>query len=296
MINIRKKKKLLILGGSSLLSYIWCNAVCEEFDIYLSNNIKITSYLKFPVLKINLNSPENFAKILRQFSIDIVLNTIGLTNVEECENDLDKAYFLNAVLPGKIAKACFINETKLIHISTDHLYSNENKLHSEEDKVSLVNAYAKSKYEGEISALSNFSSALICRTNFFGYGPPHKNSFSDWIIKSSILNKVITLHNDVFYTPISGIYLANYAHKLIDNNCFGVYNISSNTLISKYQFGIGLSKLLGISSENIISGSIKSRDELMLRPTSMGLCNKKISEELKISIGGFQDQIKSIIS
>ena len=64
MINIRKKKKLLILGGSSLLSYIWCNAVCEEFDIYLSNNIKITSYLKFPVLKINLNSPENFAKIL----------------------------------------------------------------------------------------------------------------------------------------------------------------------------------------------------------------------------------------
>ena len=74
-------------------------------------------------------------------------------------------------MPGRIAKACFLSEIKLIHISTDHLYSNENKLHSEGDEVSLVNIYAKSKYEGEINASNNFPSTLICRTNFFGYGP-----------------------------------------------------------------------------------------------------------------------------
>ena len=119
--------------------------------------------------------------------------------------------------------------------------------------------------------------------------------FSDWIIKSSISRKVITLHNDVFYTPISGKSLAYYAHKLINKNCSGIYNISSNSLISKYEFGMALSKLMGISSDNILSGSIKNRAELKFRPTSMGLSNKKISKELKVYIGSFQDQIETII-
>ena len=56
-----------------------------------------------------------------------------------------------------------------------------------------------------------------------------------------------------------------------------------------------LSKLMGISSENILSGSIKNRPELNFRPTSMGLSNKKISKELKVYIGSFQDQIESMI-
>ena len=73
--------------------------------------------------------------------------------------------------------------------------NNENKKHKETDRVTLINIYSKSKYQGEIEVLSNNSSALVCRTNFFGYGPPHKLSFSDWIINSSRDQKEITLFN-----------------------------------------------------------------------------------------------------
>ena len=122
----------------------------------------------------------------------MLINMIGLTSVEECEAKPDKAYFLNATLPGIIAKACSFSNTKIIHISTDHYFCDENKKHKETDEVTLVNIYSKSKYKGEIEVLSNNSSALICRTNFFGYGPPHKLSFSDWIINSSkIIRKLL---------------------------------------------------------------------------------------------------------
>ena len=293
--NKNIKKRILILGGSSLLSFLLTISLKNEFEIFLVNNKRGTKYMNFPVLKVNLNSPDNLSKLLETYSIDLVINTIGLTNVEECQSDPDNAFFLNSVLPEKISKGCFLSGKKLVHISTDHFFADEDKLHTEEDEVSLLNIYAKSKYHGEINVLAESHSALICRTNFFGYGPPHKNSFSDWIIKSSNLGESIILHNDVFYTPVSGLNLAKLILKLVNLNSFGIYNISSDNLISKYDFGLKLCELLNISKKNIFSGSIKTRKDLLLRPTSMGLSNSKITKKLKESIGGYEDQILSII-
>ena len=98
------------------------------------------------------------------------------------------------------------------------MFDDENILYSEEDEVKLVNVYAKSKYEGELEVLSNCKASIICRTNFFGYGPAHKNSFSQWIEESVKNNQKIVLFNDVFFTPVSGKNLAFYAHKLLENN------------------------------------------------------------------------------
>ena len=288
------RKKILMLGGASLLSFLWCKKVNLKYEIFLVNNQKQTNYLNLQVLSVNLFSKEEIIRILEDFSIDIVVNTVGLTNVEKCEEDPDKAYALNAALPELVAEVCFLLGKKFIHISTDHFFENEQKLHSEDDKVSLLNTYAKSKYEGELRVLHKFPSALICRTNFFGYGPPHKLSFSDWIIKSSYMRNTITLHNDVYFTPINGGLLAILAHRLIDLNCYGVYNISSKKRISKYDFGILLCKLLKLKCNNIYSGSIFQRNDLMLRPTSMSLSNKKLLEKLKIEIDPLEHQIKNM--
>ena len=65
-----------------------------------------------------------------------------------------EAFRLNSHLPGIIANACNFTNTKLIHISTDHLFDDQNNLYSEEDEVRLLNIYAKSKYEGELEVLT----------------------------------------------------------------------------------------------------------------------------------------------
>ena len=199
----------------------------------------------------------------------IVVNMIGLTSVEKCQKDPLKAFYLNSKLPGIIARGCEISNTKFIHISTDHFFDDENILHSEEDKVSLLNIYAESKFSGENNVLKNNPRSLVCRTNFFGFGPPHKDSFSDWIIKSIKSRKKITLHNDVYITPVNGSVLANIANKLVQSNFYGIYNISASEKISKYDFGILLSKKLNISSENLFSASILDRVDLVKRPRSM---------------------------
>ena len=175
-----------------------------------------------------------------------------------------------------------------------YLFKDENFKHKENDEVSLLNIYAKSKFNGELEVLKNMPSALICRTNFFGKGPPHKLSFSDWIIKSSKEKKKITLHNDVYFTPISGNNLVYFAHKLLDSNFSGIFNICSNEVLSKYEFGMLLCKTLNISSEHINSGPISSRLELTIRPTSMALSSNKLLSKLKLPIQPIVDQIKSL--
>ena len=289
-----QKLNLLILGGSSLLSFLWCKATYKNFNIYLSQHQKDISYLNFPILNLNLDNFRSLASDISKNEIDIVVNTIGLTNVELCEAQIDKAYYLNAKLPGIIAKACQFTNTKLIHISTDHFFEKENKIHTEEDEVGLLNIYSKSKYQGEIEVLSNLSTSLICRTNFFGYGPTYKLSFSDWIIKSCLCNKKIVLFNDVYISPLCGKNLALLSLELLKLNCKGIYNLSSDDAITKFAFGILLCKLLGISNTNIKCGSINDRKDLIQRPNSMALSNLKASTALNKAFGKVSKQILDI--
>ena len=175
------------------------------------------------------------------------------------------------------------------------MFDDQNILHSEEDEVRLINVYAKSKYEGELEVLYNCQSCIICRTNFFGYGPVHKNSFSEWIEESAKNNKKIVLFKDVFYTPVSGKNLAFYAHKLLENNFSGIFNISSDKKISKFEFGQLLCDKLNIPSYSILPGSIDDRSDLVKRPKSMSLSNAKLTKAIKNQNLGIEIQIGSIL-
>lgn len=289
-----KKPRLLILGGSSLLAYLLSKEADKKFEILLTKNKREINYMNYKIMDINLYSSDTLSNSLYENGIDIVLNTIGLTNVERCEAETNLAYELNTFLPRKIAQACKKNQSKLIHISTDHLFGNEDKMFTEKDEVKLMNTYAKSKYEGEIEVLSSFPSALICRTNFFGYGPPHKESMSDWIINSIKNKKQISLFNDVSFTPVEGKFLAKIIHKLLDFNCKGIYNISSDKKITKYEFGLNLCKNLNLPNTFIKSISIKERLDLIQRPLSMALSNKKLTDKIKYNVGSIDKHLLNI--
>ena len=291
----KNKKKLLILGGSSLLAYLWVKKVRHIYEIYITKNKNCINHMGLETIEIDLFAINSVKRVLEFYDIDIVLNCIGLTNIEDCEKKPIEAFKLNSHLPGIIANACNFTNKKLIHISTDHLFDNINILHSEEDEVKLVNVYAKSKYEGELEVLKNCQSSIICRTNFFGYGPLHKNSFSQWIEKSAKNHQKIVLFEDVYFSPVSGGNLAIFAHELLENNYSGIFNISSNKKISKFEFGKLLCNKLNIPSNTILPGSIDDRSDLVRRPKSMSLSNKKLTKAINNQNLSIENQIESIL-
>lgn len=286
-------KRVLFYGGASLLSNIWSRYWKEDHIVYLGLHkrwIEIDGTISIQLSQ-NLEELKN---VVKNHKIDIIINCAGLTSVEECEINSDKAYYLNGYLPGEIAKITSKLKVKLIHISTDHLFSGGKKKEDETSPIKPLNIYAKSKAIGDQEVQKYDDLALIIRTNFFGSGPIYKPSFSDTIISSLKNNKKIFLFNNVYFTPIHVFELANQIINLIDLNASGIFNISSNERITKFDFGILIAKKFNLNKSLINSIPIEEKN-LVIRPKDMSLSNFKLKNLLNTDIKPLPIQLDYMI-
>ena len=285
-------KNILFYGGSSLLANMWVNVIIGEKKIFLTEHNQKLKSKGVTIIKINKTSFKDVNKILKKYKIDILINCVGLTNIEICEKHKKKSDYLNSKIPVILAKSCGSSGVKFIHISTDHLFDGKKTNYIESDIPNPLNNYAKSKLEGEKKVLSENKNALIIRTNFFGNGPSHRFSFSDLIINNLKQNRNVHLFTDVFYTPIIIDELVRITNKLIENKKSGIYNVVSNEMLSKYDFGIMLATYLDLPKGLVKKSSLRKREDLVRRPLNMSLSCKKVEKELNLKILPLKEQIK----
>ena len=171
------------------------------------------------------------------------------------------------------------------------MLSGKNQMSFEDEIAIPVNIYAKTKYQGELKVQNNCKSALIVRTNFFGWGTKYRRSFSDFILNSLTNNNEVELFKDVFYTPILIDELASRAHQLIDMDALGVYNIVGNERLSKYEFGLKLAKFYELDTGLIKAINLENKTKLKKRPKDMSLSNRKLCDTLKCEIPSIDEQI-----
>ena len=268
---------ILFAGGSSLLASSWIRSLDHNYNYILSTHKKKIKNKKFRVISLDYSTVDQVLSQLKKHNVKILINCIGLTNVEECETHPDKALNSNTYIPKVLSKACDEGNIKFVHISTDHLYDGKKSYYSEKTPKSPLNIYGETKSKAEDEVLKNNKKSIIIRTNFFGWGPSYKNSFSDKILKHLEAEKKIDLFGDVFYTPISIDELKKQILNLIELNASGIFNVSSNERISKYDFGCRIARIFGYSTDLIINSSIDNCKGLVLRPKDMSLSNHKLT-------------------
>lgn len=241
-------KNVLVLGASGLLGAYVSQALMEQEDLVvcLQSRNRQESFRVFnPV-----NQEELFGD-LSDIKPDVIVNLIAMTNVDECEFNVNEAYRVNTLLPENLSRwiSNYSPKTHLIHISTDHVYTQQG--YQYEKEVNPSNVYSLSKYAGEL-ALKQVKNITILRTNFFGPSfNLHRKSFSDWIYESLRDHMRIKLANDIFFNPVSLIFLASSISRLISSPLYGIYNIGSRAGMSKYDFGVQFSKALGFGQHLI---------------------------------------------
>jgi len=287
---MKERTRVLITGGTGLLAVSWA--------FYNNKNFSITSLLhkrkilldgvKF--ISAQINSPAKCIKLIEKFRPEIIIHTAGLSNVEICESNPISARHLNVEIAYNIATACSKKGVRLVHISTDHLFSGKYPYSSETDLTKPLNNYAKSKFEGEEEVLRAYRDSLIVRTNFFGWGTDYRTSFSDLIINSLRNNKDIGLFSDVFFTPISIKELSKAVHELLNKNISGVYNIVGSERLSKYDFGIQIAMCFNLDKHLIKKININSQN-LVIRPKDMSLSNEKLLKIIDYKIPDLSCQL-----
>tara|TARA_B110000046_G_scaffold65207_1_gene72683 strand:- start:2990 stop:5056 length:2067 start_codon:yes stop_codon:yes gene_type:complete len=287
-------KTVVFTGGSSLLAQSWIKQNYPECYFILALHQRKLEHSKHKTIYLNYDSVDLIAKELHAVKADIVINCIGLTSVESCEEYPELAKQINVEVASNIATACLEMKIKLVHISTDHLFDGSTAFADEKVSFSAVNIYGKTKGEGEKAILRSNPNALIIRTNFFGWGPEYKASFSDKILKSLENNKSSNLFSDVYYTPISVKTLSEKINILIEKEAKGVFNVCSNERITKYQFGLMIAKAFGYPIKLIQKTSIENAVNLIVRPKDMSLSNHKLCTFLDSSVPSIEQQIHQL--
>lgn len=287
-------KNILLFGGASMLAHMWANNWKDKYNIFLGINKRSSENIGVKSIQLSDHNVE-LESLIKELKIDVIINCSGLTGVEECENNPKKAEELNTLLPGQLSKVCLNTGAKLVHISTDHLFSGLNKNMNELSEVIPLNTYAKSKYLGECNVIENNENALIIRTNFYGIGPSYRPSFSDRIISSLKLNREIHLFDNVYYTPILIDELTKIVELLLKKNKKGIFNVSSNERITKFNFGILLAEKFKLNKRLIIPIIIEQKKDLVTRPKDMSLSNNKLFREINYRVIPLQDQLSTLI-
>ena len=285
------KKKILFTGGSGLLALNWAIQIRDHYEVILGLHDRAIILKGTNAIRINLNSEKSITDFLIRIKPDILIHTAGLTSIEECELNPIETNYINALIPELLAKLTNKLDIIFVHISTDHLFDGLLPFTSEDTPVSSLNEYGKSKALAEKLILKENPSALILRTNFFGWGTSYRLSFSDIVLKTLRANKTINLFDDVYYTPILINQFVEIVNLLILNNDSGIFNIVSNERITKYQFGLLLAKKFGFNTNLIQKVSINDNHKLVQRPKDMSLNNKKVLSITRYNLLTLEQQI-----
>jgi len=285
------KARIFITGGSGLLALNWALSVRNRYAVTLGVHEREISLEGIDTCHCILESTDSIKSVLADLNPMLVIHAAGLTSVEQCESSPILAHRANVEIAANVAKICSSLDIPLVHISTDHLFSGDVAMMDENELVSPVNEYGRSKAEAESIIMSIYPDVLIVRTNFFGWGPTHRASFSDFIIDALRSGNKITLFKDVFYTPIHISTLASAVHDLVNLKVNGIYNVVGDERISKYEFGIKVAKYFKLDKSLIIAGLQKDRPELVQRPKDMSLSNNKACKVLNRKFGNVDENL-----
>lgn len=290
------KHCILISGGSGLLAINWALRLRDNWEVHLLLNEREIELPSAQVHKVNLKSLKETTKMVKAINPHVLINTVGLTDVEKCENEPQLARLSNVTVAKNLAIAAKETECRFIHISTDQLYDGKKKFQNEEDSPHPLNHYGITKLQAELDVWRAYDKSLILRTNFFGWGPPYRRSFSDWIIDSLSDGKDIELYTNVFYTPIYIPVLIDAAHLLLGTNRRGLFNVVGRDRLSKYQFGMMLSKSFGFDDSLISGATLNSISKIVNRPLDMSLSSEKFNSCMSTQMPSIESMVEMLVT
>lgn len=288
------KKTILITGGSGLLALNWALAVRDRYAITLGLHQRKISLAGIETRRIDLESVDHLVRVLETVQPQMVIHAAGLTNVEECEVKPDLAQHVNVELAANVAQACAKLGLPLVHISTDHLFSGEASSVDETHPIAPKNVYGRTKAEAEFRVFEAHPQALVIRTNFYGWSPSYRRSFSDTVIGALRSGNELTLFKDILYTPILIETVTQAAHDLINLKASGIFHVVGDERISKYEFGLKTAEEFKLDSSLIRPGFQIDQVSLVQRPRDMSLSNQKICNLLGRKLGGVNEHLAEL--
>lgn len=221
-------KKLLVIGikgmaGHMLHNYFSANHL---YDVYgLARNIESSPKL----FDVDVSNTEQLRKLFVENEFDYVVNCIGILN-RDAEDHPSKAIWFNSYFPHYLEEITKGTHTKIVHISTDCVFSGKEGMYTENDIKNGIGFYAQSKALGE---LTNTKDVTI-RTSIIG---PELNrngiGLFHWFM-SQPDDAQLKGFTHAFWSGLTTLELAKVIVAILDQNISGLIQVAPSTKIDKH--------------------------------------------------------------
>tara|TARA_B110001450_G_C17597684_1_gene471536 strand:- start:99 stop:953 length:855 start_codon:yes stop_codon:yes gene_type:complete len=228
-------KKILVIGSKGMLGHVVLTYFKEQNCFEVKNIARDDSFF-VPDFSIDLCELEKLDNVIYEFRPDYIVNCVGILN-DYAENNPEKAIFINSYLPHYIASK-FKNISKLIHISTDCVFSGKNGEYQINDFKDGQDIYATTKSLGEVVYGNN----LTIRTSIIG---PELKSNGIGLLHWALFNSdnKIKGFKLAYWSGLTTLQLAKSLHKILQSkdDFSGLIHLTNNKKINKYDL-LGLIK------------------------------------------------------
>jgi dTDP-4-dehydrorhamnose reductase len=228
-------RRILILGASGMLG----NAVYRVFAA--DKSLSVTGTARASVMAklggglssqiitgIDVESSDSLVNLFTLVKPDVVINCVGLVKQVDQGNDVLSAIPINSLLPHRLAKLCALISARLIHVSTDCVFSGARGGYLEADVPDAQDVYGRSKLLGEV----DYPNAITLRTSIIGHELRSGRGLVDWFLAQE---GEINGFKRAFFSGLPTVELAQVIkdHVIPNPSLHGVFHVSAEA-ISKF--------------------------------------------------------------
>lgn len=220
-------KRILVLGVKGMAGHLLYEYFEKAgFAVYgVARNIRPSDH----IFDLDVSNTSKLTEILMEYNFDIVVNCIGILN-KDAEENPEKAIWFNSYFPHFLVGITKTSNTKIIHVSTDCVFSGMKGGYTENDHKDGIGYYAQSKALGEIDNQKD----LTIRTSIIG---PELNSSGiglfHWFMTRNESEQIRGFTN-AFWSGITTLELAKVIIEAINQQISGLIQIARKDKIDKY--------------------------------------------------------------
>lgn len=222
---------ILVIGANGQLGTDLCE-VLRSSDLVPLNHAEI-----------EITDMNSVKEAFKKYNPNSVINTAAYARVDDCEDDPDRAFQVNALGARNVAVAAQELGAKLVHISTDYVFGGDkesrDRPYTEFDTPVPLNIYGKSKAAGEDMVRHLCTRHFIIRTSaLFGTkGASGKGgNFVETMLRLAKEKEELKVVNDQIFSPTYTKDLARKIVQLIETEYYGIFHITNKGSCSWYEF------------------------------------------------------------
>lgn len=178
--------KVLVIGASGMIGSTVLRVLSENNDWEVFGTVRDESVKRFfskPIVErlstnVDVEHQDSLVGVLDRLRPDVVVNCAGLTKHKPEAEDSLVSIPINTLMPHRLAGLCKLIGARLIHISTDCVFSGEKGGYVEDDFADARDVYGKSKALGEL----NYQHTVTLRTSTIGHELQSQFGLLDWFL------------------------------------------------------------------------------------------------------------------